>query len=158
MPQKYLEGRTIDPATWMRTPENLERLAAITRKAGTRRRAIEDRRLRTRPPTRSTCAAKSTSSSASFPTPPQPASPAVRAGDRPAGPGAGKSARASPHIPCDFSSFFRFFGTPENSSLKTVADLPAHSARVSCRTLASLRTRCGSPGELLDLLLVDSGA
>lgn len=41
-----------------------------------------------------------------------------------------KSASASPHIPYDFSSFFKFLGTPSNSSLKTVADFPAHSARV----------------------------
>ncbi|CAM5721775.1 hypothetical protein STENM223S_01983 [Streptomyces tendae] len=76
-----------------------------------------------------------------------------------------KSASASPHIPYDFSSFFKFFGTPENSSLKTAADFPAHSARVdspaipftrrnasetssakSCNVFASVRTRCGSPG------------
>jgi hypothetical protein len=44
MPE-LLEGRTTDPATWMRTPENLERLAAITRAADARRRAIEDREL-----------------------------------------------------------------------------------------------------------------
>ncbi|MFE2513341.1 MobF family relaxase [Streptomyces naganishii] len=43
MPQEYLEGRTTDPETWMRTPANLERLAAITRAADARRRAIEDR-------------------------------------------------------------------------------------------------------------------
>lgn len=43
MPQEYLEGRTTDPATWVRTPENLERLAAFTRAADARRRAIEDR-------------------------------------------------------------------------------------------------------------------
>ncbi len=79
-----------------------------------------------------------------------------------------RSASASPHIPYDFSSFFRFFGTPENSSLKTAADLPAHSASVdspaipftrrtrrnasetssakSCNVFANVRTRCGSPG------------
>jgi conjugative relaxase-like TrwC/TraI family protein len=45
MPEEYLEGRTTDPATWMRTPENLERFAAITRAADARRRAIEDREL-----------------------------------------------------------------------------------------------------------------
>jgi conjugative relaxase-like TrwC/TraI family protein len=43
MPQECLEGRTTDPETWMRTPANLERLAAITRAADARRRAIEDR-------------------------------------------------------------------------------------------------------------------
>ncbi|MFB6717658.1 MULTISPECIES: hypothetical protein [unclassified Streptomyces] len=41
MPQEHLEGRTTDPATWMRTPESLERLAAFTRAANARRRAIE---------------------------------------------------------------------------------------------------------------------
>jgi conjugative relaxase-like TrwC/TraI family protein len=45
MPEEYLEGRTTDPETWMRTPANLERLAAITRGADARRRAIEDREL-----------------------------------------------------------------------------------------------------------------
>ncbi|MFJ2102865.1 MobF family relaxase [Streptomyces anulatus] len=38
----HLEGRTTDPATWLRTPESLARLAAITRAANARRRAIED--------------------------------------------------------------------------------------------------------------------
>ncbi|MFE2046392.1 hypothetical protein ACFXAZ_36830 [Streptomyces sp. NPDC059477] len=42
MPQEYLEGRTTDPETWLRTPENLDRLAAITRAANARRRALED--------------------------------------------------------------------------------------------------------------------
>ncbi|MCX5166347.1 hypothetical protein OOK39_45845 [Streptomyces sp. NBC_00264] len=42
MPEEYLEVRTTDPATWMPTPENLERLAAFTRVAAARRRAIED--------------------------------------------------------------------------------------------------------------------
>ncbi|MEU9617017.1 MobF family relaxase [Streptomyces sp. NPDC048209] len=42
LPEEYLEGRTTDPATWLRTPENLDRLAAITRAANARRRAIED--------------------------------------------------------------------------------------------------------------------
>ncbi|MGV9884835.1 relaxase domain-containing protein [Streptomyces sp. NPDC003006] len=41
MPQEYLEGRTTDPATWLRTPENLERLAAFTHVANARRRTIE---------------------------------------------------------------------------------------------------------------------
>jgi hypothetical protein len=31
MPQEYLEGRTTDSATWLRTPENLDRLAAFKR-------------------------------------------------------------------------------------------------------------------------------
>ncbi|MFF8931537.1 hypothetical protein ACF1AO_30210 [Streptomyces longwoodensis] len=43
MPEEYLEGRTTDPATWLRTPKNLDRLAAFTRAADTRRRAMEDR-------------------------------------------------------------------------------------------------------------------
>ncbi|GHF92832.1 MULTISPECIES: hypothetical protein [Streptomyces] len=42
MPDVYMEGRTTDPATWLTTPENLDRLAAITRAANARRRAIED--------------------------------------------------------------------------------------------------------------------
>ncbi|MFJ2647917.1 hypothetical protein ACIO1C_14430 [Streptomyces sp. NPDC087420] len=40
-----LEGRTTDPATWLRTPEHLDRLAAITRAAEARRRALEDREV-----------------------------------------------------------------------------------------------------------------
>ncbi|MEW2267038.1 hypothetical protein ACGF5T_35105 [Streptomyces sp. NPDC047853] len=44
MPEEYLEGRTTDAATWLRTPRNLDRLAAFTRAADTRRRAIEDRK------------------------------------------------------------------------------------------------------------------
>ncbi|MFI9019157.1 MobF family relaxase [Streptomyces griseus] len=44
MPDVYLEGRTTDPATWLRTPENLDRLAAITRAANARRRAIANGR------------------------------------------------------------------------------------------------------------------
>ncbi|TGZ12355.1 hypothetical protein DV517_74500 [Streptomyces sp. S816] len=43
MSEVYLDGRTTDPATWLRTPENLERLASFTRTADARRRAIEDR-------------------------------------------------------------------------------------------------------------------
>ncbi|MFC8793378.1 MobF family relaxase [Streptomyces cinereoruber] len=42
MPEEYLEGRTTDARTWLRTPENLERLAAFTRAADARRRAYED--------------------------------------------------------------------------------------------------------------------
>ncbi|MEU8701647.1 hypothetical protein AB0C61_29110 [Streptomyces sp. NPDC048680] len=45
MPEEYLEGRTTDLETWMRTPENLDRLAALTRAADARRRAIEEREL-----------------------------------------------------------------------------------------------------------------
>jgi hypothetical protein len=43
MPEEYLEGRTTDPATWLRTPKNLDRAAAFTRAADTRR-AMEDRK------------------------------------------------------------------------------------------------------------------
>ncbi|MFA0845533.1 MobF family relaxase [Streptomyces rochei] len=43
MPEEYLEGRTTDPATWLRTPKNLDRLAAFARAADTRRRACEAR-------------------------------------------------------------------------------------------------------------------
>ncbi|MEU3879606.1 MobF family relaxase [Streptomyces californicus] len=42
MPEEYLEGRTTDPGTWLRTPENLDRLAAFTRAADARRRTYED--------------------------------------------------------------------------------------------------------------------
>ncbi|MFD8727831.1 hypothetical protein [Streptomyces sp. NPDC059611] len=42
MPEEYLEGRTTDPATWLRTSENLGRFAAFTREANARRHAIED--------------------------------------------------------------------------------------------------------------------
>ncbi|MER8235120.1 MobF family relaxase [Streptomyces sp. NPDC094049] len=44
MPEEHLEGRTTDPATWLRTPENLERLAAFTRAADARRRAHENKK------------------------------------------------------------------------------------------------------------------
>ncbi|MFE1901613.1 MobF family relaxase [Streptomyces yangpuensis] len=43
MPEEYLGGRTTDAGTWLRTPKNLERLAAITRAADARRRAFENR-------------------------------------------------------------------------------------------------------------------
>jgi conjugative relaxase-like TrwC/TraI family protein len=42
MPE-LLEGRTTDPATWMRTPENLGRLAVLIREADARRRVIAAR-------------------------------------------------------------------------------------------------------------------
>ncbi|MEE1943271.1 MobF family relaxase [Streptomyces sp. TRM 70361] len=45
MPDEYLGGRTTDPATWLRTQENLERLAAFTRTANARRRAMEGREV-----------------------------------------------------------------------------------------------------------------
>ncbi|MFD5372802.1 relaxase domain-containing protein, partial [Streptomyces sp. NPDC127103] len=38
MPEAYLQGRTTDPGTWLRTPENLNRLAALTRATDARRR------------------------------------------------------------------------------------------------------------------------
>lgn len=44
MPEEYLGGRTTDAATWLRTPKNLERLAAFTRAADARRRAYEDKK------------------------------------------------------------------------------------------------------------------
>ncbi|MFB6814466.1 MobF family relaxase [Streptomyces sp. NPDC056347] len=44
MPEEYLGGRTTDAGTWLRTPKNLERLAAFTRAADARRRAYEDRK------------------------------------------------------------------------------------------------------------------
>ncbi|MGN2365563.1 hypothetical protein [Streptomyces luridiscabiei] len=40
MPDVHLGGRTTDPATWLRTPENLARFATYTREANARRRAI----------------------------------------------------------------------------------------------------------------------
>lgn len=40
---EYLGARTTDPATWLRTPDNLERLAVFTRAANARRRAFEVR-------------------------------------------------------------------------------------------------------------------
>ncbi|MER6127862.1 MobF family relaxase [Streptomyces sp. NPDC001795] len=42
MPER-LEGRTTDPATWIRTPKNLARFAAWQREADARRRAVADR-------------------------------------------------------------------------------------------------------------------
>ncbi|MGX1762069.1 hypothetical protein ACWIG5_35050 [Streptomyces lydicus] len=42
MPEQ-LEGRTTDPATWMRSPENLARFAAYKRDADARRRVVADR-------------------------------------------------------------------------------------------------------------------
>ncbi|MFF2523529.1 MobF family relaxase [Streptomyces liangshanensis] len=43
MPREYPEGRTTDPATWLSTPRNLDRLAAFTRATNARRRTLEDR-------------------------------------------------------------------------------------------------------------------
>ncbi|MGW5450168.1 relaxase domain-containing protein [Streptomyces asiaticus] len=48
MPE-HLEGRTTDPATWLRTPGNLSRLAAFTREADARRRVIAGRQQPERP-------------------------------------------------------------------------------------------------------------
>ncbi|MFE2283773.1 hypothetical protein ACFXDJ_06335 [Streptomyces sp. NPDC059443] len=54
MPQKYLEGRTTDPATWMTSPQNLARIAALTRAAearspqpAARSRTVEEQGTRT---------------------------------------------------------------------------------------------------------------
>ncbi|MFE9252463.1 hypothetical protein [Streptomyces sp. NPDC007088] len=44
MPEEYLEGHTTDPATWLSTPKNLDRLAAYTRAADTRRRVMGGRK------------------------------------------------------------------------------------------------------------------
>lgn len=44
VPEEYLESCTTDPATWMRTPENLKRLAALTREADARWRASTERK------------------------------------------------------------------------------------------------------------------
>ncbi|WP_327169963.1 MobF family relaxase [Streptomyces subrutilus] len=51
MPDEYLGGRTTDAATWLRTPENLDRLAAITRATNARRRAYEDKKPPAEPDT-----------------------------------------------------------------------------------------------------------
>ncbi|MFD8820984.1 MobF family relaxase [Streptomyces sp. NPDC059605] len=40
MPEEYLEGRTTDAATWLRTPQNLARLAALTQAAEARSRIV----------------------------------------------------------------------------------------------------------------------
>lgn len=42
MPDEYLGGRTTDPATWLQTPDNLARLAALTKASEARSRAITD--------------------------------------------------------------------------------------------------------------------
>ncbi|MEU4655048.1 MobF family relaxase [Streptomyces sp. NPDC023723] len=42
MPQEYLEGRTTDPATWLTSPQNLARIAALTRAAEARGRTVEE--------------------------------------------------------------------------------------------------------------------
>ncbi|MEE1928812.1 hypothetical protein V1J52_11535 [Streptomyces sp. TRM 70351] len=48
MPQEYLEGRTTDPATWMTSPQNLARIAALTRAAQARSRTVEEQADRTK--------------------------------------------------------------------------------------------------------------
>lgn len=48
MPQEYLEGRTTDPATWVTSPQNLARIAAITYAAEARGRTVEERADQTR--------------------------------------------------------------------------------------------------------------
>ncbi|MFD3722272.1 hypothetical protein [Streptomyces sp. NPDC058674] len=42
MPQEYLEGRTTDPATWVTSPQNLARIAAITHASEARGRTVEE--------------------------------------------------------------------------------------------------------------------
>ncbi|MFF2411457.1 hypothetical protein [Streptomyces sp. NPDC058092] len=42
MPQEYLEGRTTDPATWMTSPQNLARLAALTHASDGCGRVVEE--------------------------------------------------------------------------------------------------------------------
>ncbi|MBD3934949.1 relaxase domain-containing protein [Streptomyces chumphonensis] len=48
MPQEYLEGRTTDPATWMTSPQNLARIAALTRAAEAHGRTVEEQADRTK--------------------------------------------------------------------------------------------------------------
>lgn len=48
MPQEYLEGRTTDPATWATSPQNLARIAAITRASEARGRTVEEQADQTR--------------------------------------------------------------------------------------------------------------
>lgn len=69
MPEEYLKGRTTDPATWPRTPENPDRLASSTRADDTRRRTTGDPKASAADrPVRSTSTASGTSSSAGSPT------------------------------------------------------------------------------------------
>ncbi|MFD9283620.1 MobF family relaxase [Streptomyces mirabilis] len=42
MPQEYLEGRTTDPVTWATSPQNLARIAALTRASEARGRMVEE--------------------------------------------------------------------------------------------------------------------
>ncbi|MFF7365405.1 MobF family relaxase [Streptomyces sp. NPDC008125] len=42
MPEEYLEGRTTAPETWLQTPKNLARLAALTKATEARSRIIAD--------------------------------------------------------------------------------------------------------------------
>ncbi len=48
MPQEYLEGRTTDPATWATSPQNLARIAALTRASEARGRTVEEQADQTR--------------------------------------------------------------------------------------------------------------
>lgn len=48
MPQEYLEGRTTDPETWMTSPQNLARIAALTHAAEARGRTAEEQADQTR--------------------------------------------------------------------------------------------------------------
>ncbi|WP_371591282.1 MobF family relaxase [Streptomyces sp. NBC_00513] len=57
MPQEYLEGRTTDPATWMTSPQNLARIAALTRAAEARGRTVEGQADQTKQATQDPAAA-----------------------------------------------------------------------------------------------------
>ncbi|MFF0000943.1 hypothetical protein [Streptomyces avermitilis] len=48
MPQEYLEGRTTAPETWMTSPQNLARIAALTYAAEARGRTVEEQADQTR--------------------------------------------------------------------------------------------------------------
>jgi hypothetical protein len=48
MPQEYLEGRTTAPGTWMTSPQNLARIAALTYAAEARGRTVEEQADQTR--------------------------------------------------------------------------------------------------------------
>ncbi|MER6523046.1 hypothetical protein ABT246_40325 [Streptomyces sp. NPDC001553] len=56
MPQEYLEGRTTDPATWMTSPQNLARIAALTRAAEARSRTVEEQADQTKQATQAPAA------------------------------------------------------------------------------------------------------
>ncbi|MER7898908.1 hypothetical protein ABTX62_23050 [Streptomyces sp. NPDC096046] len=44
----HLEGRTTDPATWMTSPQNLARIAALTHAAEARGRTVHEQADQTR--------------------------------------------------------------------------------------------------------------